>query len=239
MAGRYPNPDGERRNRNERQFDWATLPLEGRQGPPPALPDLRLWTAATERWWAELWATPQAVMWDPSGRSLHTLALLHHQLMLDSTLPPAATRAASISAEMRQHEDRHGLTPKSLLQLRWRVSTTPSDGSGKVLQLVPHEVAKRVADGRPDPALMPAKRASKGAWCDWAVVCGWERSTAEKLTKAELIKRLSSIAPNPAASPGPAPSPRPVSAAAQRLRDHAARQNPPKGTKDPKAPRKR
>jgi hypothetical protein len=27
-----------------------------------------------------------------------------------------------IAAEMRQHEDRHGLNPKAMLQLRWRVA---------------------------------------------------------------------------------------------------------------------
>jgi hypothetical protein len=226
-GGRYPNPDGERRNRAERAFDWTTLPLEGRPGPAPALPALRAWDDQTLLWWAALWATPQAVMWDNTGRTLHTLALLHHQLMLDKDLPGVASKAASIAAEMRQHEDRHGLTPKAMLQLRWRVSTTPADGSGKVLHLVPREVAERVAQNRPDPALMPAKRAPKSEWVDWAVMCGLERSTADKLSKPKLIAELSSIA-GPDATQTPPPLERPLSRAAQRVRDAQKAKEPPK-----------
>lgn len=226
MAGRYPNPDDQRRNRNERAFDWTTLPLEGRPGPAPALPEWRTWTDATLAWWSELWSTPQAVMWDQTGRSLHALALLHHELMLDQFAE--THRAHSISAEMRAHEDRHGLTPKAMLQLRWRVSTTPTDGSGKVLSIVPREVAERVELGRPDPAQMPSKRAHKADWVAWAVAWGAEQSAAELLSKAKLIEQFSSVAPS---APSPAvPGPRPASRAADRLRDHAAKDKPkPKG----------
>lgn len=223
MAGRYPNPDDQRRNRNERAFDWTVLPIEGRQGPPPALPEWRPWTEATRVWWAELWSTPQAAMWDPSGRSLHALALLHHELMLDQFAE--VKRAHSITAEMRAHEDRHGLTPKAMLQLRWKVSATPTDGSGKVLSIVPRAVADRVEQGRPDAGQVPAKRARKEAWIDWAVAWGADRAAAELLSKPDLIREFSSVA---ATAPSPAvPGPRPSSRAADRLRAHAAK--PPRG----------
>lgn len=217
MAGRYPNPDGQRRNRNERSFDWTVLPLEGRQGPPPVLPAWRPWTEETRVWWAELWSTPQAAMWDQTGRSMHALALLHHELMLDQYAE--TKRAHSITAEMRAHEDRHGLTPKAMLQLRWKVSSTPSDGSGKVLSIVPREVADRVEARRPDPDRMPSKRDRKVAWVDWAVAWGADRAAAELLSKADLIREFSSVA---ATAPSPAvPGPRPTSRAADRLRAHA------------------
>lgn len=218
-GGRYPNPDDQRRNRNERAFDWTVLPMEGRPGPAPELPPWREWRPATLDWWAKLWATPQATQWDQSGRTLHTLAILHHQLLDEESSP------SPIAAEMRQHEDRHGLTPKAMLQLRWKISSTPSDGSGKVLHLVPREVAERVAAGRPDPAQMPAKRAGKAAWIEWAVACGMERSTAEKLSKARLIAEYSSIAAAPAESP---PADRPVSRAAERVRAAQAAKKPAK-----------
>ncbi len=231
--GRYPKEDDGRRNRAERQFDWTTLPAEGRHGPPPKLPKLRQWTDATLDWWAELWKTPQAAAWDQTGRTLHTLAMLHHQLAIDEALTPDKSRASTIAAEMRQHEDRHGLTPKAMLQLRWRVSATPTDGSGKVLHLVPAAVADRVATGTPDPAGLPAKRAGKTAWVDWAEAHGMERSTAEKLAKHQLIDQFSSVATTaPAAPPEPV---RPVSAAVGRLRDAA--KTPPKPVK-PKRKRK-
>lgn len=229
-GGRYPKPGAV--NRNERELAWESLPLEGRQGPAPTLPDFRVWQPATLTWWTQLWSTPQAVKWDSSGRTLHALAILHHQLVIDGALPPAQSKASSISAEMRQIEDRHGLSPKAMLQLRWRVSSAPADGSGKVLHLVPREVAERVAAHRPDPRLMPAKRAAKAAWVKWAVLCGVDRATAEKLSKPKLIAELSSIAePQPAERPAPE---RPVSSAVQRLREgQAAKQRPARPARKP------
>lgn len=53
-------------------------------------------------------------MWDPSGLSLHAAARLHERIVMDGT-------AAPLEAELRQHYDRHGLSPKAMLQLRWRV----------------------------------------------------------------------------------------------------------------------
>ena len=212
-GGRYPKPDGERRNRAERQFDWTVLPAEGRAGDPPALPKWRPWTDVTIEWWADLWSTPQATMWDPSGRSLHALALLHHELMLDQHREQS--RAASISAEMRQHEDRHGLTPKAMLQMRWRVGAPAEPAKpATVLELVP-------APPRPDVSAMPSKRAKKAEWVEWAVAWGADRAAAEKLTRAQLVSEFSSVA---ASAPSPVvPGKRPASKAAQRLRERNQR----------------
>lgn len=206
----YPKPDGERRNRAERQLDWTMLPFEGRAGDPPALPRWREWTEQTLAWWAELWSTPQATRWDTTGRSLHTMALLHHELMTD------ASNASKLSAEMRQHEDRHGLTPKAMLQLRWRVAAPAATvAAAPVLSLVPE------APARPDPEAMPSKRALKAAWVDWAVAWGADRSAAEKLSKPALIREFSSVSPS---APSPVvPVKRSPSKAAQRLRERAHR----------------
>lgn len=209
MAASYPKPDGERRNRAERQLDWTVLPFEGRDGPAPALPQWRDWTDRTLDWWAEMWSTPQAAAWDQTGRSMHTLALLHHELMTD------AGNAAKISAEMRQHEDRHGLTPKAMLQLRWRIGAPKEETPARVLELVPS------APARPDVSAMPSKRARKAEWVDWAVAWGADRSAAEKLSKAHLVREFSSVSAD-------APSPvvagkRPASKAAQRLRERTSR----------------
>jgi hypothetical protein len=108
-------PDGQRVNRAKPAFDWVSLPASGRAGAAPALPDMRPWMQPTLDAWASVWSSPQATQWDQTGRTLHTWAVLHHDLT-------AGGRAMnSVSAEMRQHEDRHGLNPKALLQLRWRI----------------------------------------------------------------------------------------------------------------------
>lgn len=115
MAGRGPAPKPNAVRRNAPSFEWVQLPAEGRQDPAPELPDWRDWTEATSEWWVDLWSTPQACAWDQSGRSLWVLAVLFDELMLGERAP------AAIAAEMRQHEDRHGLSPKAMLALRWKI----------------------------------------------------------------------------------------------------------------------
>jgi hypothetical protein len=114
MAGRYPKTDAERRNHIAPAFSWVYLAPKPRVRTPP-LPKRELgWHVETQRWWRSLWAAPQAAMWDPTGRTLWGWARLHDLAAREGT-------SAGLEAEMRQHEDRHGLNPKAMLQLRWRV----------------------------------------------------------------------------------------------------------------------
>jgi hypothetical protein len=114
MSGAYKKPDSQRVNRAVPKFEWTALP-DARKGPPPKLPSSRKWDAQTRKWWADLWAKPQAVMWDESGQTLWILAALYDDLF------SGAVEARKLSGEMRQHEDRHGLNPKALHQLGWRL----------------------------------------------------------------------------------------------------------------------
>jgi hypothetical protein len=132
MAGAsYPKPDGQKVTRHAPKFEWISLP-ERREGDPPALPEWRLWQEKTLRWWADLWAKPQATQWAQDGSTLFALACLYDDLIA------GRAEAAKVSAEMRQHEDRHGLNPKAMLQLRWRVgaeetiSTTKPRGKARL-----------------------------------------------------------------------------------------------------------
>lgn len=115
MPASYPKPDGQKVTRHEPKFGWTDLPAAGRVDDPPPLPGWRVWQPATVKWWAELWAKPQATVWEQDGSTLWTLACLYDDLIA------SRAEAARVSAEMRQHEDRHGLNPKAMLQLRWRV----------------------------------------------------------------------------------------------------------------------
>ena len=115
MGAAYPKPDGQKVTRHAPKFGWTDLPATGRTGRAPALPAWREWHPLTKRWWRQLWATPQATQWDTSGRSLWILACLYDDLV------SGRDNTAKVSAEMRQHEDRHGLNPKAMLQLRWRI----------------------------------------------------------------------------------------------------------------------
>lgn len=120
MAGRGPAPRPDAIRRNAPTFEWLRLPRSGRRRPAPDLPTWRPWTEVTSSWWADLWSTPQSCAWDQTGRTLWNLALLHHELVaVDALRDAEKSKAAGISAEMRQHEDRHGLNPKALTGLRW------------------------------------------------------------------------------------------------------------------------
>jgi hypothetical protein len=142
VAASYPKPDGQKVNRVEPTFGWVDLPAGGRPGPAPKLPTHMTWSAHTKRAWDEMWASPQATQWDQSGRTLIGWAELFEQKVRAERLRrlPAASMLAELSqiegwekllerkapptsvyGELRQIEDRHGLNPKAMLQLRWRI----------------------------------------------------------------------------------------------------------------------
>ena len=124
MAASYPKPDGDAVTRHKQQFSWVDLPATGRRGNPPALPKRvagsKAWSAQTKAAWRAMWKKPQATQWDQDGSSMHMWAMLHEDMIQaqkkEKSIP------ASVAGEMRQIEDRHGLTPKAMLQLRWRVA---------------------------------------------------------------------------------------------------------------------
>lgn len=123
MAGNGPppTPDSQRRRRNAPTFEWVALPVAGRAGPPPSLPDWRTWHPATAAWWERLWAKPEATQWDQDGSTLWVLAALYDDLITGEA------SVSQVSAEMRQHEDRHGLNPKARNGLRWIVTEAGED----------------------------------------------------------------------------------------------------------------
>lgn len=114
--GPAPKPPEQRRRRNvPERGDWIDIPADARiDEDPPALP-VRDWTEGTLRWWAELWQLPQATLW-PNG-CVETLA----RLALLRELVWTGAASAADRSEIRQIEDRFGLNPKGLRDLRWRI----------------------------------------------------------------------------------------------------------------------
>jgi hypothetical protein len=115
MPGPPPKPADQVRRRNAPAANTVKLPPEGRSGRAPKWP-LAGRAPAT---WAELWATPQAVAWERLGwtrvvaRYVHILALCEKP----------AEMTAALLGEARQMEDRLGLTPMSMLRLRWEIAS--------------------------------------------------------------------------------------------------------------------
>ncbi|MFN0092427.1 MAG: hypothetical protein ACKVWR_19515, partial [Acidimicrobiales bacterium] len=112
----YPTP-GEKIGHYKSPLSWVDLPACGRRGPIPLLPRDREWSTWTMDRWAKLWRRPEAVMWadDPVSPDVERWALLT-DLIWGTDHP-----AAGWLQEVRQIEDRLGVSPKARLQLRWRV----------------------------------------------------------------------------------------------------------------------
>jgi hypothetical protein len=86
-SGPAPDPNALRRSRKDDAAGWTVLPNEGRTTPTPA------WPAPTQtdreaELWTEMWATPQALIWERDG-------LRHYVAMFVRLLAEAEVEKAS------------------------------------------------------------------------------------------------------------------------------------------------
>lgn len=102
-----PKPDGMRALR--------ILPAAGRDGPPPPWP-FGAQSEMEAAVWAELWSTPMAVAWE-ADHCTRVVARYCRRLIAVEGIAAHASHLA----EVRQLEDRLGLTPMALLRLRWAI----------------------------------------------------------------------------------------------------------------------
>lgn len=124
MPGPAPSPHALRRNARP---DWRKLPPGGRTGKTPA------WPMSDEfpplDIWAELWHTPQADAWEELG---WTRVVARYACLLDEIEHPAPEKPtnAALLAEVRQLEDRLGLSPMAMRRLQWEIERAPR-GAGE------------------------------------------------------------------------------------------------------------
>ncbi len=123
MPGPAPKPEGARRRRNAPLANTVKLPADGRKGAPPEWP----LGGEAPAIWAELWATPQAVAWERSGWTRVVARYCRVVSAAEVTDASAAVLAQAVALE-----DRLGLTPMSMLRLRWE---TTSDEVAEVREL--------------------------------------------------------------------------------------------------------
>lgn len=117
MSGMGPPPKapGQRRRTNP-TVATTRLPAEGRQGDAPPWP-LATSAAYDGDTWAELWSTPQAAAWERLG--VGTVRVVARYVVLLAEADVGEPKAA---AEVRQLEDRLGLSPMAMLRLRWEIA---------------------------------------------------------------------------------------------------------------------
>lgn len=75
--------------------------------------------------WGELWATPQAVAWERLGWT--RVVARYVQILLAAERPDMDEFGntkfnVGLLAEVRQNEDRLGLTPMAMMRLKWEVT---------------------------------------------------------------------------------------------------------------------
>lgn len=110
MPGPPPNPNARRRNARP---DWRRLPASGRKGEPPEFPLPRP-SKGVLAIWADLWTTPQAVAWEQLG--WNRVVARYAKLLLGAEKSNAT---AALLGEVRQMEDRLGLSPMAMKRLQW------------------------------------------------------------------------------------------------------------------------
>lgn len=110
-----PPPKRNARRRNARP-DWVMLPADGRKGRAPRWP----LSGRVQRGWAELWRRPQAVMWERNGDEYLVARYLVLRNAIQDELDNSVVNATAM-AELRQIEDRLGLSPMAMKRLQWEI----------------------------------------------------------------------------------------------------------------------
>ena len=111
-----PGPPRSRNpRRGNKQPEWRTLPRAGRDGRPPDFP-LPGFTDELLGVWAEFWSSPQADAWESLG---WTRVVARYAKLL--VVAEGDDAPVTLLGEVRQLEDRLGLTPMAMKRLAWEI----------------------------------------------------------------------------------------------------------------------
>lgn len=127
----------------------TSLPASGRQGDAPLWPLPSPTTARPLEIWGRLWATPQAVAWEAMGSS--TLLMVARLARLMELAEHGGRGQGVVLGEIRQLEDRLGLSPQAMARLGWRIvedesSAMASLGDGPRGRIVPIDIEQRIRE---------------------------------------------------------------------------------------------
>lgn len=116
-SGPPPDPGALRRDRKDDQAGWTTLPAAGRSGALPEWPLLGLADRELDLW-RDMWARPQAVMWERLGQQIEVAMFVRK--LGEAELPKASVELQKV---VRQYLDSLGLSVQGMLRNRWRIAT--------------------------------------------------------------------------------------------------------------------
>lgn len=164
--GPLPNPNA--RRRNTPTIKPTALPADGRDEPAPRVPSWIKLSKSGRAWWKWAWSTPQAAAWNTGDVAfiarrasleddmsvLGQVTGLDFEYLVDCLeerdghrqfgeavrkLSALATGRLQIAKEMRELDDRLGLTPKGMAALRWQIAEgKPKTGLAAVANLDDH-----------------------------------------------------------------------------------------------------
>lgn len=120
MAGPAANPFS-RKSLQGGNGEWVNLPAEGYDGPLPSWPLMNEPSDYEMVLWRDTWRLPQAAMWADKGMN----RVVARYVMACAIVEIETT--AGMMSEIRQLEDRLGLSPMALKKLQW-VIDRPSSG---------------------------------------------------------------------------------------------------------------
>lgn len=128
MPGPAPKANSVRRGGNVRTDTLSTalrvLPRTGRAGDPPPWPFGARPAKTVADVWAHLWSLPQAVAWEEMAAE--RVVARYCRVLLAAERPKAT---AAHLQEVRQLEDRLGLSPMAMLRLRWSIGDVVEAGA--------------------------------------------------------------------------------------------------------------
>ncbi|WP_435107803.1 hypothetical protein [Nocardiopsis synnemataformans] len=147
--GPPPDPAALRRNRKEDKSGWSTLPAAGRTGP---VPDWPLVDVEPREWdlWREVWARPQAVMWERLGLDIEVALFV--RTLAEAEMPQPRADAAKLT---KQYMESLGLTGPGLLRLRWRIGPVEQETPAEETVEQPKKPAPRRKSARDRLKVVP------------------------------------------------------------------------------------
>ena len=118
MPGPIPKPSGQRRRRNATSTT-VSLPKAGRVGRPPKPHTDIEWGEHAKAYWTALWTSPMAAAYVKTD----TFALTRLCSLVDERdrFQRAELESFDGDAEIRQLEDRFGLSPLARRRLQWEI----------------------------------------------------------------------------------------------------------------------
>ena len=118
-SGPPPDPNALRRERDG--SDWVDLPAAGREGPIPPWPLAGKQAARERELWAQLWAKPQAIMWEARGQELEVALYVRRFREAEKPNSPV-----TLSTWVRQAMEVLGLSSMGLRANKWRIVADPA-----------------------------------------------------------------------------------------------------------------